>query len=370
VGALTVVHRIAPERSYCGAPLCPIPSQSPPSHPGSLSGRSAPIPCQRYPHSRPSPTPATVAAFHHLQGELVKLNLPVKLAKCVAYSPAGIPAPLQLPPNFDRPAQSILALGVPIGSAAHIHDVVGAKLQIFAQQLSTLPMLQDLQVALALLTRVFVQRPSYLMRTVVPAPNFFAQLGEFDAQILQTLEELIGPGSFQGEVGELARMHASLPTSLGGLGVRSTARAPAAFLGSWALVGSLVRQHFLRSGLPFLVSMVSDDVDAGVLFFQVALRSARDGLPRSARPILAPFLELGRVSESRVQERLLGAVDIVASEALWDRLPTGDSAGRARLVSETGPGAAAWLTAIFLFRALQIEDECFRTALRTWLGLP
>jgi hypothetical protein len=131
------------------------------------------------------PTPGTVAAFHHLHGELVKLNLRVKLAKCVVYSPAGIPAPLQpLLPNFDRPAQGILALGISIGSAAHIHNVVEAKLQIFAQQLLTLPMLRDLQVALALLTRVFVQRPSYLMRTVVPAPDFLVQLGEFDAQIL------------------------------------------------------------------------------------------------------------------------------------------------------------------------------------------
>jgi hypothetical protein len=195
-------------------------------------------------------------------------------------------------------------------------------------------MLRNLQVALALLIRVFVQRPYYLMRTVVPAPDFLAQLGEFDAHILQTLEELIGPGSFQGEVGELGRMQASLPTSLGGLGARSTARAaPAAFLGSWALVGSLVGQRFLRSRLPFLVLVVSDEMDAGVLPFQMALRSARDGLPQSARQFFAPFLELGRVSESRVQERLSGAIDIVASEALWDRLPAGDSAGRARLVT-------------------------------------
>jgi hypothetical protein len=100
-------------------------------------------------------------------------------------------------------------------------------------------MLRDLHVALNLLTRVFVQRPSYLMRTVVPAPDFLAQLGEFDAQILQTLEELIGSGLFRREVGELARMQASLPTSLGGLGVRSTARAsPAAFLGSWLQLGA------------------------------------------------------------------------------------------------------------------------------------
>jgi hypothetical protein len=102
----------------------------------------------------------------------------------------------------------------------------------------------------------------------------------------------------------------------------------------------------------------------------VAIRSARDSLPQSAGQVLAPFSELGRVSESRVQERLLGAIDIVASEALRDRLPAGDSAGRARLVSETGPGAAAWLTVVPLFQALQIEDECFRTALWTWLGLP
>jgi hypothetical protein len=33
-------------------------------------------------------------------------------------------------------------------------------------------------------------------------------------------------------------------------------------------------------------------------------------------------------------------IDIAASEALRDRLPAGDSAGKARLVSETGPGAA------------------------------
>jgi hypothetical protein len=70
-------------------------------------------------------------------------------------------------------------------------------------------------------------------------------------------------------------MQASLPTSVGGLGARSTARAaPAAFLGFWALVGSLVEQRFLRSGLPFLVSVVFDDVDAGVSPFQGALRSA------------------------------------------------------------------------------------------------
>ena len=78
--------------------------------------------------------------------------------------------------------------------------------------------------------------------------------------------------------------------------------------------------------------------------------------------------DFGRVAERGVQERLSGLIDVEAAEALRGRVT--DPAGRARLVSETGPGAAAWLLAAPLFQALAIEDECFRTALRTWLGLP
>jgi hypothetical protein len=59
----------------------------------------------------------------------------------------------------------------------------------------------------------------------------------------------------------------------------------------------------------------------------------------------------------------------LALEALRDRLLASDSAGRVRLVNETGPGAAARLTMVVpLFQAPQIEDECFRTALWTWSG--
>jgi hypothetical protein len=227
-------------------------------------------------------------------------------------------------------------------------------------------MLQNLQIALGLLFRVFVQRPSYLMGTVVPMPDFLVQLGEFDAQILQTLEELIGLGSFLRELGELARMQTSLPTSLGGLGARSTARAAfAAFLGSWALVKSLVGKRFLRSGLPFLVSMVSDDVDAGVLPFHVALRSARDAESPPAST-LDPCILFGVGAGIGVA----GSEEVVGGNRHSGVTGSLYEPGRARLVSETGPRAAAWLTAVSLFQALQIEDECFRTALRTWLSLP
>jgi hypothetical protein len=37
-------------------------------------------------------------------------------------------------------------------------------------------------------------------------------------------------------------------------------------------------------------------------------------------------------------------------------------------VSVTEPAAAAWLPAVPIFSMLQIEDECFRTALRPLVG--
>jgi hypothetical protein len=69
-----------------------------------------------------------------------------------------------------------------------------------------------------------------------------------------------------------------------------------------------------------------------------------------------------------VQKRLTAAIDLGAVQGLRDH-PV-DPAQRARLVSETGPGAATWLSTAPLFQALTIEDECFRTALWIWLGLP
>jgi hypothetical protein len=219
-----------------------------------------------------------IAAFKHLQGGLSTLSLRVKLEQCAAYSSAVLFLGLPISPEFRRPSHGIIALGAPIGSAAHIHQVVGAELQFSNEQLTILSMLRDLQVALALLTRVFVQRPSYLMRTVAPSPEFLEQLRGFDG--LGCLESLLGPDAFAGEAGELARRQVTLPTSQGGLGVRSSAAiAPAAFLRGWALIGNLVAQRFIRSGEPFLAETVSDGVESGGLPFQVALRAAWDSLP-------------------------------------------------------------------------------------------
>jgi hypothetical protein len=210
-----------------------------------------------------------IAAFEHLQGGLSTLSLRVKLEKCAAYSSAVLSPGLSIPPDFPLPSHGIIALGAPIGSAAHIHEVVGAKLLFSSEQLTTLSMLRDLQVASTLHTRVFVQRPSYLMRTVTPFPEFLEQLRGFDGLVLRCLESLLGPDAFAGEAGELTRRRVTLPTPLGGLKVRSSAAiALAAFLGGWALIGSLVAQRFIRSGEPFLRRRYRMGLSLGVCHFR------------------------------------------------------------------------------------------------------
>jgi hypothetical protein len=89
---------------------------------------------------------------------------------------------------------------------------------------------------------------------------------------------------------------------------------------------------------------------------------------RTLRHALGVMVEFGREAERGMQERLTAAIDLGAVQGLCDH--TGDPAQRARLVSKTGPGAAAWLSTAPLFQALTIEDECFRTPSRIWLGLP
>jgi hypothetical protein len=131
----------------------------------------------------------------------------------------------------------------------------------------------------------------------------------------------------------------------------------------------LVAQRFIRSGEPFLAETVSDGVESAGLSFQVALRAAWDSLPgQIAGHALGPLADFGRETERGVQERLTAAIDLGAVQSFRDH--TVDPAQRARLVSETGPGAAAWLFTAPLFQALTIEDKCLQTALRIWLGLP
>ena len=305
-----------------------------------------------------------LAAFHHLVAQVGELNLRVKLPKCTAYSPSPISPDLSIPPEISRPSDGIRVLGAPVGTAAFQETFVADRLDHFSRSLDSLQRLEDSQCALRLLTSVYVQRPSYLMRTTPLSPALSQHLHAYDLRIRSAAESIVGATAFDGPEGQLARSQMTLPISLGGLGLRSTSEiAPAALLGSWCRSASMVVCRF-----PSLSRAVTTDVETGGLPFQAALRAARDVLPASARQLLPPFHQLGLQAIPDIQERLTRAIEMERAEAL--RESVGDSVGRARLLSQTAPGAGAFLTAVPLMQSLRFTHECFRTALRTRLGLP
>ncbi len=305
-----------------------------------------------------------LAAFHHLVAQVEQLNLRVKLPKCAAYSPSPIAPETAIPADFLRPAEGIRVLGAPVGSAAFQESFIQERLSHFGSTLDLLPRLQDGQCAMRLLASVYVQRPSYLMRTTPLSPFFSERLTVYDSRIQSSAESIIGATAFEGPAGLLARTQMALPVSMGGLGLRSTARtAPAAFLGSWCRSVSLVVSRF-----PSLSPAVTTDVETGVLPFQSALRASRDALPASARQLLPPFHQLGLQAVQDIQERLTRALESERAEFL--RESVGDSEGRARILSESAVGAGAFLGAVPVMQSLRFTHECFVTAMRIRLGLP
>jgi hypothetical protein len=107
------------------------------------------------------PVPAR-AAFDMYAGGVVRIGCAVRMGKCAIWGPSGLPADFDLPEEMERPEEGMVVLGVPIGSEAFTTAAVKAKLEIHVQHLDTLFQLQDSQVALPMLTRCYVQRPSYL----------------------------------------------------------------------------------------------------------------------------------------------------------------------------------------------------------------
>jgi hypothetical protein len=171
------------------------------------------------------------------------------MGKCAMWGPSGLPADVDLPEEMERPEEGVVVLGVPIGSEAFTTAAVRAKLEIHVQHLDTLSQLQDSQVALPMLTRCYVQRPSYLARTVAPLPAEIKLFRAFDERMLQAFAFILGHPSFISPEDFQAQSQVRLSISMRGVGLRSVAKtAPAAFLGGWALVASRVAEC-VRTGM-------------------------------------------------------------------------------------------------------------------------
>ena len=169
---------------------------------------------------------------------------------------------------------------------------------------------------------------------------------DFDAIIRQSLERIVG-----GPLSDWSWLKASLPSSRGGLNLRSASlHAPAAFLASSSCSQSLVERII---GHP-------PDTSPHTSPTVTALATAANH----------PDWQCLEDIDVPLQQRHLSlAIDEAVSERLFSTAPSIRS--RALAISSSLPHAGDWLNVVPSgYLGLHLHDREFRCCLRYWLGVP
>ncbi len=131
-------------------------------------------------------------------------------------------------------AEGVVLLGVPVGTEEFVRGHAQERLDEEKRLLNEVRDLPDPQCSWQILSRCAVPRGNYWIRTLPPSLSQEYAVQRDDA-IWQTFVEIAQAGAIPEPLRMSGRRIAQLPARLGGLGLRSTARAaPAAFWASWA----------------------------------------------------------------------------------------------------------------------------------------
>ena len=148
-------------------------------------------------------------------------------------------------------------LGTPVGTARFHQAASEERLHKEEEFWRTIPWFRDLQCAWQLMLQCAGPRCHHFLRTVPPSLSAaYAEVHDSGMQqVMNGLLELL-PGDQRQQ--EVARMIASLPMRMGGLGIRSATRmAPAAYWASWADAVPM-----LETGLPQVAQIVTSQLDS------------------------------------------------------------------------------------------------------------
>ena len=223
---------------------------------------------------------------------------------------------------------------------------MGARLQKLKASLGVLCEMGDAQLESTLLCSCLaLPNVSFVFRACPPS-HLYHFSSEFDISMRRTLESIIG-----GPVSDWSCLKSTLPSSRGGLNLRSASRhTPAAFLSSYTaslpLVERILGQHPGPS--PHTTAAVS------------ALANA------AAMP---EWLSLEDIDVPVRQRHLSLAIDEASHHLLQSSAPTIRS--RALALSTSLPHTGDWLNVVpSPSLGLRIQDREFRCSLRYWLGVP
>ena len=250
-----------------------------------------------------------------------------------------------LSPDIPSTSSGFCLLGAPIGLPGFCEDAITKRVDNIRALVGRLGDLNDPQMATSLLRSCLAfPKFSYSIRTSPPAVTRLPARA-FDDTIRSMLAELAG-----GPLSDWAWLKASLPTSLGGLNLRSASRhASAAYLSSLHVTRSLVSA--IRGCTPPLPP--------------ASLGAVADLAQLTGRS----WLSLEDVDVPLQQKRLSRCIDEASFNTLIDSAP--DPRSRALARSSALPHAGDWLNVV-PSRSLGLHIPCkdFVLCLRYWLGLP
>ena len=310
------------------------------------------------------------------------------VGKTRIYNTTGGPAPYGVAElgeevwRSDRPLpeRGFTALGVPIGHCDYVREWGQRRLREEQALLDHLPHLPDLQCAWLLLLMCASTRATHALRNIPPEDVRPYAEGR-DRAVCAALHECLGEPTVQGEpLASTAWAVAATPATQDGLGLQSAMRtAPAAYWGAWA--DTLGYWHVRQPRLAAACVQALERGGAGRPALSAAHAAAN--LLRSEGwqecPTWATLLSTP-CAAPRAREAGPGdwphgwQFHASRTRSLYFRdrvlLPSLEPAHQALLLSQSGPQAAAWLTAIPTDRSTSLPPEVMQIALRRRLRMP
>ena len=184
-----------------------------------------------------------------MEKEGPSLGLHLNRSKSLLYIPKEedeslSPLPSDIPTTWD----GFTLLGCPIGPPSYCEGVFQTRLERVKTSLGHLRDMADAQMEMTLLRSCLaLPKVSFVLRACPPS-HIHHSTNLFDATIHHTLEDIVG-----GPVSDWSWLKAGLPSSLGGLNLRSASlHAPAAFIASTSASQPLVEQILGHTPSSFL----------------------------------------------------------------------------------------------------------------------
>ena len=268
-------------------------------------------------------------------------------------------------------------LGTPLGTREYVAAHATSRVTEERRLLQLLPRLPDLQPAWLILLLCAVPRANHLLRTTPPT-QAQAYAATHDEAVWETLAQFLGEAQLQDQ---LTQARAALPGRLGGLGLTSARlTSPAAYWAAWADALEVLRQRRPVETLR-LVAELERGAQAAAPCLQEAAAAAtlleEEGL---ARPTWMELANGARPPQPDPEEADWGewphGWQYWAARARTNTLLTAQvlprlqPPERALLRSQSGPGAATWLTALPTEAGTTFPSHLLQVALRRRLRLP